>query len=83
MASIALSHGLNANLVHRWRRLAQGQLPVAAAKVVAPTFVPLPIDRPTERDIRIELQRGALSIVVNWPASAIGESAAWMREILR
>ena len=56
---------------------------MAAAKVVAPTFVPLPIDRPTERDIRIELQRGALSIVVNWPASAIGESAAWMREILR
>jgi transposase len=34
-------------------------------------------------DIRIELQRGPVSVKVNWPATAMAECGAWLREILR
>ena len=81
VARVALAHGLNANLVHRWRRLVADEK--APPSAVAPTFMPLAIERPTPSDIRIELQRGPLSVVVNWPASAMGDCATWLREILR
>jgi len=80
VARIALAHGLNANLVHRWRRLASDG---PATRTVAPTFMPLTIERPTPADIRIELQRGPVSVVVNWTTSAMTDCAAWLREILR
>jgi transposase len=81
VARIALSHGLNANLVHRWRRLAQAGPPTGA---VTSTFVPLTIEQPTPpANFRIELQRGPVSVVVNWPAPAMSDCAAWLREILR
>src|SRR6218665_3734259 len=38
LARIALSHGINANVVHKWRRQAGGALPVMGA----PSFVPVP-----------------------------------------
>ncbi|MDU7589036.1 MAG: transposase, partial [Acidovorax sp.] len=37
VASIAMSHGINANVVHKWRRLASGALPAVAT----PAFVPV------------------------------------------
>lgn len=39
VASIALSHGINANVVHKWRRQAGGALPAFQA----PAFVPVPL----------------------------------------
>lgn len=80
VARIALAHGLNANLVHRWRRLAQASSPT---RTVASAFMPLTIERPTPADIRIELLRGPVSVVVNWPATAMSDCATWLREILR
>jgi transposase len=83
VARIALMHGLNANLVHRWRRLARRDIAVAPVKA-APIFVPVSIAAPPPAaDIRIELQRGPVSVTVNWPAAAIAECGAWLREILR
>ena len=91
IASVAMTHGINANLVHKWRRLAQGKLAAAAASP-APvlTFIPLVIASPTAqplvvetRELRIELCRGALVATVIWPMSAAAECAAWMRELLR
>jgi transposase len=49
-------------------------------------FVPVQLDptlSQTASDIRIELKRGATTVVVNWPSSAAAASAAWLREILR
>ena len=80
VARIALAHGLNANLVHRRRRLAQSG---SATRTGAATFMPPAIERPTPSDIRIELQRRPVSVVVNWPASAMSDCATWLREILR
>lgn len=92
VAAIALSHGLNANLVHRWRRLAARGASMTQAKTVSPAggeprFVavplptaPVPVPVP---DIRIELRRGATAIAVSWPVAAAAECGAWMRELLR
>ena len=96
VASVAMAHGLNANLVHKWRRLAQGKLVAAVtAPPPAPTFIPLVIPSPAlpappppacaepPRELRIELRRGAIVATVNWPMSATPECAAWLREVLR
>jgi transposase len=95
VAAIAQAHGLNANLVHKWRRGSAGVAQRSMATAKAPTtgdqragvFVPLQLPAPAPMastpDIRIELRRGATSIAVTWPASAAVECAAWMRELLR
>ena len=92
VAAVALAHGLNANLVHKWRRGAAraSQAATRVGPVADPgagVFVPLQLPQPsaatTTPDIRIELRRGATSITVNWPAQGAAECAAWMRELLR
>ena len=92
VAAVALAHGLNANLVHKWRRGAGGTVQAAtpAAPIAAPgagVFVPLQLPQSapatTMPDIRIELRRGATSMTVSWPTEAAAECAAWMRELLR
>lgn len=84
VAKVAMAHGLNANLVHKWRR--DGR---ASAELGAPTFVPvamaasLPAVNESAQFVDLELQRGALSVRVRWPMAAVPSCAAWLREILR
>lgn len=88
VARVALSHGLNANLVHKWRRHAAGAVRPAAPQR-SEVFVPVALAPSTAAsvaaaaDIRIELRRGALAVNVTWPRGASAECAAWLREILR
>jgi transposase len=80
VAGVALSYGINANIVHKWRRLA-GTAPLPAAR-----FVPVALPAPTRAepsDIRMELRRGAMTMTITWPTAAAGQCAAWMRELLR
>ena len=80
VASVAMSYGINANIVHKWRRLA-GAVPLPVA-----SFVPLALPVPSctsSVDIRVELCRGATSMTITWPAAAAADCAAWMRELLR
>lgn len=82
VASVALSHGINANVVHKWRRLAHG--PSTDPQV--PTFVPVPLPPPScvaAPDIHIELRRGATSVSLTWPVAAAEHCAAWMRDLLK
>ena len=87
VAQVALAHGLNANLVHKWRRLAEpGRGQAAAAPARTEQFIALPLQPSTPvaaADIRIELRRGATSVTITWPTSAASDCAAWMRELLR
>ena len=67
IAGVALSHGINANVVHRWRRLA------GAAPVLVASFVPMALPAPTcaaPAEIRMELRRGVTSMTITWPAAA-------------
>ena len=81
VASVAMSYGINANVVHKWRRLA------GAAPLPVDSFVPLALPAPActspPADIRVELRRGATTMTISWPAAAAADCAAWMRELLR
>src|SRR5690606_14312502 len=84
VTSIALSHGINANVVHKWRRQSGSAQPA----LQAPAFVPVPLPLPPAAcapapDIRIELRRGATSVAVNWPLAAAEQCAVWMRVLLK
>jgi transposase len=85
VARVALRHGLNANLVHKWRRRSRLGGAAAATEVDAAQFVPLALPQPAppREDIRIELRRGPTAITVMWPLAAAAECAGWMRELLR
>ena len=90
VAAVAQSHGLNANLVHKWRRRQRARTAEATAsdnEVASAAFVPLQLPSPpapaATPDIRIELRRGATTMHIAWPGAAAGECAAWLREWLR
>jgi len=92
-----MANGVNANLLRRWVTEVEmrpsvdddsAQVAVTASSpTTAPSFVPVSLPSPATPtplpDIRIELQRGATTVTVTWPASAASECAAWMRELLR
>jgi transposase len=85
VSKVAMSHGINANVVHRWRQLArEGKSPVLAK---TGEFMPVPLaDLPVTAvlaDIRVELRRGATAMTITWPASAVADFALWTRELLR
>ena len=82
VASVALSHGINANVVHKWRRHAHAGTEPLAVGSFLPVALPAPVT-PATQDIRIELRRGATAMTITWPSAAAGECAAWMRELLR
>jgi len=120
VAAVAQAHGLNANLVHKWRRdrdarrsssavdvkptkvAAELSLPAAPAVVAtnvtaeqaiatrtlpdaASTFVPLQlaVPQPTvPADIRLELRRGAATVIVAWPIREAAACGRWLREWL-
>jgi transposase len=93
MASVALTVGINANLLRRWVRDAESKPvrpskpveAVASSAVASSAFVAVQLPGPAApaADIRLELRRGATTVVVTWPAGAAAECAAWMRELLR
>jgi len=127
VAAVAQAHGLNANLVHKWRRsqvaspvasttcvtpvkadelslppaplcVAPAAAPVAEAGAVtarqaaatrsltdvAPAFVPLQVEMPRNApaDIRLELRRGAATVIVIWPGQEAAACGSWLREWL-
>ena len=85
VARIALAHGLNANLVHKWRRQGVGDKPSVRTSERT-TFVPVaiaPAATAVVDDLRIELRRGALTVNVTWPLAASAQCAGWLRELLK
>ena len=91
VAGVALAHGINANIVHRWLRERAGKTAMAQSGFLALSLSPdkgkpaQPGDElvKAEQDIRIELRRGGTVVNVAWPVAQAGECAAWMRELLR
>jgi transposase len=85
VAKVAMSHGINANVVHRWRQLAREarvSAPAPTSEFVAVSLAPPPVPTPA-RDIQVQLRRGATAMTITWPVSASAEFAGWMRELLR
>lgn len=95
VAAIAQAHGLNANLVHRWRRNQAGaQAPAALGAVGEFMALALPAAALSEQasaapvrcsppEIRVELRRGVASATIIWPLAGAVECGAWQREWLK
>ncbi|MBG6078134.1 transposase [Polaromonas sp. CG_9.11] len=91
IAAVALQHGINANIVHRWiREHSQGTLvtqPQAFVPVTLSTqpepVASQPVAVAATAEIRMELRRGTSSMTVMWPSDLAGDCGAWLREWLR
>src|SRR5438105_748520 len=88
VAKVAMAHGINANVVHRWRQLArEGHEGQASEPMRVREFIPVSLTAAPEPgaagDIRIELRRGSTAMTITWPMSAAADCAAWTRELLR
>jgi transposase len=92
MAAAALERSMNANVLRRWVVEAErAQSAVLAAPRALPSapskesFVAVPMlpKAADDRPIKVEVRRGALTVSVQWPSSAIHECAIWLREVLK
>jgi transposase-like protein len=92
MAAVALANGLNANMLRRWVREADGPSVAGRHSQVSalPTFVRLPMPAtqstappaPTDvpPNVVVEIQRSGAVVRVSLPLSTV--SAVWLREVL-
>ena len=64
VSSVAIRHGINANVIRKW-------LPLYRLPAALPAFVPVRATpkRPAEASVIIELPLGGQSVTVKWPAS--------------
>lgn len=98
IAALALAHGMNANVLHRWikehARSGCHQITLTASSGAVATRSPtpqfLPVQLPVQITepapplvIRVELHKGALSMTITWPTAAAADCTAWMREVLQ
>jgi transposase len=80
IAAIALSHGINAAIVHRWVR-ERGE------SVKQQEFLPVPISAASSDDgddagavIEIELRRGSAVASIRWPLQGASACATLLRD---
>lgn len=89
VAKVAMSRGINANVVHGWRKRArEGGVALAAPRgefvPVALEAAPVPtVPTACSRAIEVELRRGAMTMKITWPPEATADFVAWSRELLR
>ncbi|NMG72658.1 transposase [Parazoarcus communis] len=89
VAGVALANGLNAKQVRRWMRERGVKPPscrrseaVAVSTAAPASFVPVMLSPAVAPVIRLEVQRGAARVNLEWPAEAAGACGAWLREWL-
>jgi len=84
-------------VLHRWlkehHRSGRHQLathsPAAAPGTASPLAAFIPLQLPAAapqaepREIKVELRKGELSMVVTWPVSAAAELASWTAAVLK
>ncbi|MDF0730876.1 transposase [Pseudomonas entomophila] len=81
IASVALRHGINANLVRKWIPIYRDRQACAL-----PAFVPLKLETavatPARQDVaRIEISSGQRTVTVNWPISDPDGCARFIRSL--
>ena len=91
IAAVALQHGINANIVHRWIREHSQETLVIQPQAFVPVTLSIepepvatkPVAVAATAEIRMELRRGTSSVTVMWPSELAGDCGAWLREWLR
>jgi|SRR5690554_3065194 len=76
LAGVAQRYGVNANLVHKWRRQSVPQSPSAFVRLPDPA----PLPRVSGNDtVRIELPG---SVTVHWPIARMADALVWLRAMM-
>lgn len=94
IAAVALQHGMNTNVLHRWLKDHRQESPRLSDSAPAPAFIPIDLatsppvlgsdgEPSAPSQIRIELQHHALKVTLHWPADAAGACAQMLRTLLR
>ena len=84
VAKVAMAHGINANIVHGWRKLARETGAAAVSEQFLPVAVAPTVEQSADKcAIEVEVRRGAMTVQLSWPMSAAMDLSAWMRELLR
>lgn len=83
IASVALRHGINANLVRKWIPIYRDRQASAL-----PAFVPLKLETaaatPARQDVaRIDISSGQRTVTVNWPISDPNGCARFISRLSR
>lgn len=79
IASVAISHGINPNLVHKWRWSAR-------QSGRTDTFIALPVPAslgsvPATVQLTVQMGQGAVNI--DWPLDAIDRAIPWLRTLMQ
>jgi len=90
LAAVAVRHGLNPNMVHKWRKTLARSGQNEFLRLTAPS-APKPASKPgtsaaagdTSRcdTIRMEVPTPQGQLVVHWPVRQLPESIAWLRAL--
>ena len=97
IASVALSYGLNANLLRRWMYDADpsylkrgngltgtsGPVPITNTPGFLPVSHPHSSSKADGQSIEIEVHKGSSTIKVKWPIQASTTCLAWLRELTK
>lgn len=75
VASVALQHGINANLIHKWRRGVEGQ-----QEPVDKGFVPVPLPAPSGAPDEVVFELSGIK--VRWPLAQVDRAILWLRALL-
>ncbi|WP_338617120.1 transposase [Pigmentiphaga sp. CHJ604] len=81
IAGVALAHGVNANLLHKWIRAARSH-----SSEVTPSFVPVALSQSlssSDQCIELQVRRGDVQATIHWPVAAADAFLPLLREWLR
>ena len=88
LAAVAVRHGLNPNMVHKWRKTLQRpaqteflRLPATTPSTQTASTVPSCAGQ--HDTIRMEVPTPQGQLVVHWPVRQLPESIAWLRALTR
>lgn len=78
VAQVAMSHGINANLVHKWIRNTKTSSP----NQPQPNFIALPTPPSSCEKVTFTLPSAQGQITIEWPLDQIMQSAQWLKAVI-
>jgi len=85
VSAIALTHGINSNLLRRWIKQFSAGLPspaiIAPAKLV-PVQVEMSADSPLSDAIEISIQKNSTRVSIRWPGNQAEVCGKWLAGLL-
>jgi len=81
LAAVAIRHGLNPNMVHKWRNTLVRPDQNAFLHLPPPASSAAARSAGQHDTIRIEVPTPQGQLVVHWPVRQLSESIAWLRAL--